>query len=104
LPLPPSKEKKPDKPNNKPQNNEKSSPPSPSPKNPTDNNPDQEDNVKFVSTKIESNTFKYHFQRGGDKKITFLDFIACMKIKDQKFFSAFQGALKDANAKLSAYF
>lgn len=57
----------------------------------------------YTSTKINDNTYKYKITLDGGE-IDFSDFIALLKDKKKDFFQAFQGALKDANAKFSAYF
>lgn len=73
---------------------------------PTPNPEPQPDNNKFWSynsQKINDNTYKYKITLGGTQ-LSFRDFIAFSKNKKTAFFQAFQGALKDANAKFPAYF
>ncbi|CAI2161867.1 5533_t:CDS:2 [Funneliformis geosporum] len=65
---------------------------------------DKKEGISEISTKINDNTYKYKITLNGSDKIDFANFIIFLKTKDKEFFKAFQGALKDANAKFPAYF
>ncbi|CAI2188333.1 4287_t:CDS:2 [Funneliformis geosporum] len=68
-------------------------------------NPQPENNkgFHFVSTKINDNTYKYKIALDVDGgEIDFTTFITFLRAKDELFFQAFQGALKDANSKFPA--
>jgi len=59
----------------------------------------------YVSTKINDNTYKYKVALDvNGSEIDFANFIIFLRTKDKNFFQAFQGALKDANAKFPGYF
>jgi hypothetical protein len=66
-------------------------------------NPQPDKGFKWVSAKINDNTYKYKITLDGGE-IDFSDFIELLKNKKGEFFQAFQGALKDANSKFPAYF
>ena len=67
--------------------------------------PDKNKGFNYVSTKINDDTYKYKIALDvNGSEIDFANFIIFLRTKDKDFFQAFQGALKDANAKFPAYF
>ncbi|CFW92774.1 Conserved protein of unknown function (coil coil domain) [endosymbiont DhMRE of Dentiscutata heterogama] len=85
-------------PNDTPDNN---NPPAPDNSDPNQNKP-----VEYVATKINDNTFKYHFviNNASGEKLSWKSVISLLRLKSRGFFPIFQGALKDANDKFPAYF